>query len=493
MVDQPRLAGTHAVVAGRGEWDQPRAGRAAWVTKRSGVAQDMVRGGWRRVLVLVLAVGLVATGCVQQISGVGAYSSGLSNVPDANIPVQNTNNGPIDKLAGNAISDIQGFWTQQMPLVFNKHYQPVSAFYSIDPSGTVTAPCTNQPSDIRGNAFYCPSKDIVAWDRASLFPELDKTYGPFLVAMVLAHEWGHAIQHRTATPSERTIVVETQADCYAGSWVAYALKGHAPHFQISRDDLDQALAGYLQFRDPVGASQNDQQAHGSGFDRISAFQEGFEQGTKHCTAFNDNRTFTELGFQPGSQDYLNQGNMPYDEMLQTGPKDLAGYWAATFQKVYGKKWTPLAHLTPYTSGQNQPKCDGAAMTSLEYCAADDTIYYDDATLRKIYTHTGDFGPITLIGVAYGEAVRKRLNETVNGEDAVLGSICLAGSYADDVFPREQPRRADSIVLSPGDLDEALQALLNFAGRSGIFDAKGTDGFDRVTAFRRGFNNIKSCS
>ena len=452
----------------------------------------MVRGGWRRVLIPVLAVGLLATGCVQQISGVGSFSSGLANVPDAKVPVVNTDNGPIDKLAGNAIADIQQFWTQQMPVVFNKHYQPVTAFYSIDPKGTVTAPCTNQPSDIRGNAFYCPSKDIVAWDRTGLFPELDKTYGPFLVAMVLAHEWGHAIQHRTSAPSEKTIVVETQADCYAGSWVAYALKGQAPHFQITRDDLDQALAGYLQFRDPVGTQQSDQQAHGSGFDRISAFQEGFEQGTKHCATFNDTRTFTEIPFAT-EEELANQGNMPYDEMLVDGPKDIADYWNKNFEKTYDKKWTPLAHLTAYDAGQNQPKCDGNAVASLEYCPANDTIYYDDTALQKIYSQTGDFGPITLIGVAYGQAVRKRLAKTVNGEDALLGSICLAGSYAEDVFPRAQPRRVDALLrLSPGDLDEALQSLLNFAGHSGIFDAKGTDGFDRVIAFQRGFSGIKAC-
>jgi hypothetical protein len=27
----------------------------------------------------------------------------------------------------------------------------------IDPDGSVAAPCTEDPSDIRGNAFYCPS------------------------------------------------------------------------------------------------------------------------------------------------------------------------------------------------------------------------------------------------------------------------------------------------------------------------------------------------
>ena len=89
-------------------------------------------------------------------------------------------------------------------------------FYSIDPDGSVAAPCTEDPSDIRGNAFYCPARDIVAWDRKILLRSCKERFGDFLVAMVLAHEWGHAIQKRTKLPSDRTIVVETQADCYAG-------------------------------------------------------------------------------------------------------------------------------------------------------------------------------------------------------------------------------------------------------------------------------------
>ena len=76
--------------------------------------------------------------------------------------------------------------------------------------------------------------------------------------MVLAHEWGHAIQKRTSLPSDHTIVVETQADCYAGAFTAWALHGNAPHFQITRPDLDRALSGFLLFSDPVGANAADE-------------------------------------------------------------------------------------------------------------------------------------------------------------------------------------------------------------------------------------------
>jgi predicted metalloprotease len=444
-----------------------------------------------RGAVAVLAIlGVLLSGCAQLVDGVGRYSSGLSNVPDAKVDIKGTDGGPIDKTAGNAITDIQAFWTDQMPKVFGKQYRPVSAFFSVDPDGDKPAPCTNSASDIRGNAFYCPTQDIVAWDRKVLFPELSKKFGDFLIAMVLAHEWGHVIQHRSTLPSNRTIVLETQADCYAGSWTAAALRGGAPHFQISRQDLDSALAGYLLFRDPVGAQAGDRQAHGSGFDRISAFQEGFEQGPKHCTTFTDQREFTEIPFS-SAQDQERQGNLPFDDAISQGPADVEAFWNANFEKLFGKKWTPAPKVSPFDGDGNRPSCEGKRVNGVEYCAADDSIYFDrQDAIRKVYDQTGDFGPMSLIAVAFGQAARKRLGQTVNGEQALLGSICLAGGYAGDVFHR---RPANNVLtLSPGDLDEAIQALLNFAGKDGFFDASGTVGFERVTAFRKGFADIKSC-
>src|SRR5439155_17864110 len=153
------------------------------------------------------ALGVVASGCSRRVDGVGQYASGLSDVPDAKVAIHGTDGSEVDRVAGNAIADIQAFWTEQMPLVFGKPYKPVSGFYSVDPNGDRPAPCTTSPADIRGNAFYCPTRDIVAWDRVGLLPELQRKFGKFLVAMVLAHEWGHAIQHRTSMPSSRTIVI----------------------------------------------------------------------------------------------------------------------------------------------------------------------------------------------------------------------------------------------------------------------------------------------
>ena len=435
-------------------------------------------------------VAVLATGCAQPIPGLGSYSAARNKAPDAKIEIHDTDRGPIDALAGNAISDIQQFWSQEMPREFHEPYRPVSGFYSIDPDGSVAAPCTEDPSDIRGNAFYCPSRDIVAWDRKILLPRLQQRFGDFLVAMVLAHEWGHAIQKRTSLPSDHTIVVETQADCYAGAFTAWALHGNAPHFQITRPDLDRALSGFLLFSDPVGANAADRQAHGSGFDRVSAFQDGYEQGVPFCAKFDDNRTFTQIGFQSATDQDRN-GNLPLPQTLDQGPKDVDAYWKSSYQKLYGQPWKPLAGVKPFTDA-DRPQCDGQPVLDAQYCAADDTIYYDTDALGKVYKQVnGDFGAISLVGIAYGQAVRDRRGESTStdSESSLLSAICATGGYARDAFGQTDRNR---LSLSPGDLDEAIRALLEAAGSSQFTNVRTTTGFDRVQAFRDGFNNAKSC-
>lgn len=46
------------------------------------------------------------------------------------------------------------------------------------------------------NAYYCPPSDAVVWDQEGFMPELAQKYGDFTVAVVIAHEWGHAVQER---------------------------------------------------------------------------------------------------------------------------------------------------------------------------------------------------------------------------------------------------------------------------------------------------------
>ncbi|HEX5495544.1 MAG TPA: neutral zinc metallopeptidase [Mycobacteriales bacterium] len=449
---------------------------------------------WRNAVCVLAVAGMGASACTETVPGVGSFSP-LKSSPDARIPIRGLPNGrptAVDRIAGNAISDIQHFWSTEMPAAFGKNYRPVSGgIYSVDPRDSgQRVPCVDKPADILGNAFYCPTADAVAWDRVGLLPTLDKQFGPFPIAMVLAHELGHAIQSRTSEPGHRTIVIETQADCYAGVWTRAAQEGRAAHFQVDSGTLDEALGGYLLFRDPVGSDPNDRQAHGNAFDRVSAFQEGYEQGVAHCKAFNDSRQFTELPFQQPA-DAADGGNESFAQSMRDGPNDLAAFWQARFDAKFGRTWRPITAVRGYdgSSDSGRPRCAGHTVTqAVQYCPADRTLYFDGVqALPDIYRRTGDFGPMALIAVGYGQAVRDELGRSITGTNALTNEICLAGGYAGVVSRRNG---ANELTLSPGDLDEAVQALLSFGGTA--FGEPGSSGFARIKAFRSGFASLDNC-
>jgi hypothetical protein len=94
--------------------------------------------------------------------------------------------------------------------------------------------------------------------------------GQLLVGVVLAHEYGHAIQTRLGLTDQPTVVVEQQADCFAGAWLADALAGHSTAFTgITPAQLDSTVAGLL-LRDQPGTSATAEGAHGNAFDTIRA-------------------------------------------------------------------------------------------------------------------------------------------------------------------------------------------------------------------------------
>src|SRR5699024_10260194 len=139
-------------------------------------------------------------------------------------------------------------------------------------------PCIGDDISIaRFNAFYCGSADVVAWDQEELLPYFAENYGEFAVAVVLAHEWGHVIQSPDRSRLEASsITEELQADCYAGAWVRHVRDADETHFSVDNTTLDESVAAIIELRDQPGSTPDAPDAHGSGFDRVSAFQDGYQ-------------------------------------------------------------------------------------------------------------------------------------------------------------------------------------------------------------------------
>ncbi|HEY7106058.1 MAG TPA: neutral zinc metallopeptidase [Acidimicrobiia bacterium] len=412
---------------------------------------------------LLVALGVLAAIAV---AGVATAPSGHAAEPF---------NASIDA----TIADIQSYWSATMPEVYGTRYDPIPSDRLIRYSRSNPPPAcggrgTTPYEEVAGNAFYCSEGDFVAWDAEELLPKLSKQFGPLAPALVLAHEWGHAIQARVGYQAQATVYMEQQADCFAGSWTAHVAHGGSD-LHLAESDLDSALAGFLQLRDPSGVDGGQDGAHGNGFDRVRAFQDGFEGGAKSCADYqNDPPPVTETGYT-SETDYLNGGNLSLDELLPAVQDSLSTYWSTTPKVV--------AYGAP-----NAPSCDGGTdggvlSDAVTYCPATNTIAYDRATMQRADSQIGDFAAGVLLASEWSSAVQHGNGQSLDHAEARRTADCLAGAFTSSLDPdTSRSSSASGISLSPGDLDEVVSMLVAADSHDGN---RGT-AFNRVSAFRTGF-------
>lgn len=412
--------------------------------------------------------------------------------PDTSgIEINGDASDPVNKLAIEAIADLQQYWSEQYPEIYDGDYEPVEGgFFAAVPSSGDLPPCVESVDHISQNAFYCPSKDVVAWDAEGLFPELRDRFGDFAIPVALAHEWGHAVQARSNFTA-RTVTQELQADCFAGAWARHAQDDDV--FDVKSGDLDGALAGILYVRDTPGTSNLDPNAHGSGFDRVGAFQDGYDNGLSRCKDYRDDEPMVlELPFND-AQDAAAGGDAPYDSIVNGVPYDLEDYWTQVYPELTeGQAWPPMRGLEAF-SPDNPPMCgdQSAEGFALFYCVADDYVGWDNVgAMPEVYRRGGDYAVATLLATQYGLAALTRLGDESDEKTSTLRGDCLAGGYTASVLIYNRPDTS-TYHISPGDLDEGIMALLVFRGE-GDTERQGA-GFARVRAFREGvMEGAESC-
>jgi predicted metalloprotease len=412
--------------------------------------------------------------------------------PDtSNIEIHGDASEAVNKLAMQAIADLQDYWGKEFPELYGNDYEPVKGgFYAVVPSSGDLPPCAAASEDISGNAFYCAKKDVVAWDAEGLLPTLQKKFGDFVIPVVLAHEWGHAIQGRSNFTA-RTVTKELQADCFAGAWSKHAKDDGV--FKVTAADLDTALAGILDLRDTPGTSNIDPNAHGSGFDRVGAFQDGFDNGPGKCKDYRDDEPMVlELPFNT-EEDASRGGDAPYDSIVNGVPYDIEDYFTQVYPELAdGQKWPPLKSIEPY-GPDNAPMCgdQSAGGYALFYCVPDDYVGWDNVSaMPSVYDQGGDYAVATLLATQWGLAALSRLGDESDEKTSTLRGDCLAGGYTASVIIYNRPETS-TFHISPGDLDEGIKALLVFRGEGDV-ERQGA-GWARVKAFREGvINGAVSC-
>src|SRR3954464_2630297 len=142
----------------------------------------------------------------------------------------------------------------------------------------------------------------------------------------MAHEFGHAMQGRFGfADSGRSIQDETQADCFAGAWTRWVADGKAEHVSLRTPELDDVVRGFLLLKDDAGSDPNGTEAHGSYFDRVSAYYEGYDGGVGSCRDdFGEDRVSTAATFAGGEG--ASRCNAPFDDIVGWVDTTLPEFW-----------------------------------------------------------------------------------------------------------------------------------------------------------------------
>lgn len=420
-------------------------------------------------------------------------TSGTAVTPTTDPEDEFTTITDLDTILDLTIQDLEVWWADELPAAFNTDYSPVSEFgpYFISEGDVPVCGGPLKREEFEFNAFYCGINDTVQWDAETLMAPLFQEFGDFTVALVLAHEWGHAVQARFGFDdfNQPTIVSELQADCLAGAWTRRIDREESDILRLEPGDLEEGMAGFLLIGDQIGTAPGGPNAHGGSFDRLNAFFEGFNQGTTQCGTYED--VPPDVVFIPlrVGEDPTQGGDLPFADTAPLLSGALDAFWAIAYPEVFGTDWVPVTATIPYSPSTGDfPACGGAtfAATFYEgnafYCPADDYVGWDDEVLfPSLYTDIGDFAIGLVLANEWGRAVQARAGLPIDTPAAQLQVDCLTGVWTAALIPDDNPT---GIVLSAGDLEEGISGFLTLSATPGEEGA--VSAFARFESFKDGF-------
>ena len=214
-----------------------------------------------------------------------------------------------DCLVQATIESGDSLWAQLAPASGMQFVEPQGRVFD----GSVQTGCGAATADV--GPFYCPA-DATIYVDVSFFDALSGRYGAdggqLAKMYVVAHEYGHHIQHlsgemqaadRSRTgPQSEAVRLELQADCYAGVWAHHASstvddEGRAMLAPLTEQDISSALSAasavgddHIQGDVAGGQVRPESWTHGSSEQRRSWFTTGYEQGTvQACDTFTPER------------------------------------------------------------------------------------------------------------------------------------------------------------------------------------------------------------
>jgi predicted metalloprotease len=170
---------------------------------------------------------------------------------------------------------LNDYWKQQfaIPLFINRQWKPVETLW-VDTNSTS---CDGR-TEIVFNDYFCPSKYYVEIEVAAIEAKGVPQSTPSR-NFIIAHEWGHAVQHNAGVLHTSDKYVELQADCFAGAFLRYAAdNGILTGGDV---DVDQLHAAIRAIGDDAVALVPGSE-HGTGAERVAWFDTGWNATAQAC-------------------------------------------------------------------------------------------------------------------------------------------------------------------------------------------------------------------
>jgi len=277
-------------------WREGRRSENVEDQRGSGVRKGAIGGGIG--ILIILAIGLL-TGADPGalINSIATESGSLDGTPVVLTAAENESADFVSVV----LADTEDTWQSIFQQNGQVYRQPRLVLFK----GSVDSACGFAESAM--GPFYCPGDEKVYID-LDFYTELKNQLGApgdFAQAYVIAHEVGHHVQHLIGTldevqrlqsrsdevtANEYSVMLELQADCYAGVWAYHADKERQV---IEAGDIEEATNAAAKIGDDALQKQSqgyvvpDSFTHGTSAQRVKWFNAGFASGDiDSCDTFN---------------------------------------------------------------------------------------------------------------------------------------------------------------------------------------------------------------
>ena len=392
---------------------------------------------------------------------------------------------PYASLLTPYLKHLDKYWSAEFQAAYGREFEPITNGVRYWRTGTdidENVTCGYDVSEVVvRNAFYvnCGEggefQDAIVYDDEQLFTEYNNDYGPLALGLVLAHEWGHAVQARTGE-SLSPLLSELQADCYAGAWLL-ALRQDPLWDEVTGQGayvpgaIESFVTEYGFWEAANVSSADDPQAHGSAFDRVGSLLDGMRNGATKCRTYVTTPPSVVMPESAYDVAYAGEEDAPAEEIARVLKDVMVPYWSrlASDQQMPERS---------YESEVIEACVFPAADYVFTYCSSQNLVLLDpgyESYFRD--DQTGDLGFLSMVALAWSDVYKVKTG-------ALAHRACYVGTWVRSLYDGKEA----SVQLSTGDVDEAARAMLWSDERSAV--ANGTYATTHLEEFRKGF--LESC-